>query len=423
MQIEEIKEIVKDQRSSIEKKFKEEKIIEREGLNYIKNFIKHPNIVAVLGVRRSGKSILSLLLSKQVKKSFYYINFDDERLIGIKTEDLNKILQSFYELYGDAQLIILDEIQNISGWELFVNRLRTTKRIIVTGSNSQLLSGELATHLTGRYIDFILYPFSFKETLDFKPEIYLTEDRAKIRVQLNNYIHGSSFPEFRKFGSAIVVKIYEDIINKDCIRRYKTRDEETFKELAKYLISNFSCEFTYSQLSKIFKIKDVHTVKNYVSYVKNAFLIIVLERFSPKLKQQYIAPKKVYSIDQGFCNFIGFKLSKNIGKIFENIVCIQLFRRKSRERNIEIYYWKDFQQNEVDFVVKKNQKIKQLIQVCYDISDIKTKEREIKALLKASKELKCKNLTIITNEKKGYEKINGERIDFIPLWEWLLGEE
>src|SRR3989344_797207 len=275
MELNILKRIIEEQRKELEKKFNEENIIERENTNEEKKFLKYPNILAILGVRRSGKSIFSLIISKQLK-NFAYINFDDERLLNVKTEDLNKILQAFYELQDNVDLIILDEIQNINGWELFVNRLRRTKKIIVTGSNSNLLSGELATHLTGRYIDIKLFPFSFKEILSFKPNINLTEDIAKLKKELKKYIEGSGFPEFLKFGSAIVIRIYEDIINKDCLRRHKVEKEKTFRELSNYLISNFSSEFTYSKLSKIFNIKDVHTVKNYVNYLKEAFLIIVL---------------------------------------------------------------------------------------------------------------------------------------------------
>ncbi|MBN2014594.1 MAG: ATP-binding protein [Candidatus Altiarchaeota archaeon] len=425
-----LENIIKDQKREIERKFKEEKILKREYVNYTRKFLEYPNILAILGVRRGGKSIFSLLLSKQFergKEKAAYINFDDERLIWAKTEDLNKILQVFYGLYGDVKLIILDEVQNIEGWELFANRLRRTKKVIITGSNSRLLSGELATHLTGRYIDHLLYPFSFRETLDFKPDIGLTEDNAKIRKKLQEYIEGSGFPEYRKFGSEIISRIYRDIISKDCINRYKIRDEETFRELANYLISNFSGEFTYSKLSRVFGIKDVHTTKNYVSYIRDAFLIVVLERFSPKLKQQVIAPKKVYAVDQGLCNFISFKLSKNQGKIFENIVCIDLLREKSVNSHVGVYYWKDHQGREVDFVVKEKSKIKELIQVCYDIEDLETKEREINALIRAGEELRCNNLTVVTDDYEAEETTENQKtkrkIRFIPLWRWLLREK
>jgi hypothetical protein len=420
MQIETLKKIISEQREEFEKAFREEQIIERERIEYVKQFLTHPNILAILGVRRSGKSIFALLLAKEINENFGYINFDDERLIGAKTEDLDKILQAFYELYGDIKLVIIDEPQNVAGWELFANRLRRTKKVIITGSNSQLLSGELATHLTGRHIDFTLYPFSFTEILNFKPNIYLTSDIAKIQRQLDSYLKGSGFPEFRKFGSSIIEHIYHDIINKDCLDRHEIKNKKTFKELSNYLISNFSNEFTYSKLSNIFNIKDVHTVKNYIDYLKEAFIIVVLDRFSPKLKQQVIAPKKVYVIDHGVCNFLSFKLSKNSGNLLENVICVELLRRKSVNYCLEVYYWKDYQQNEVDFVIKEGQKIKSLIQACYDLSDLETKEREIKSLVKASKELKCKDLFIINRDKDGEEIIKGLKIKFIPLWKWLL---
>lgn len=418
MEIELIKHVIEEQKKEMEDKFKAGSIIERAGTNNIKKFISHPNILAILGVRRCGKSILSMLLSKKLNEKSAYINFDDERLVCIKTEDLNKVLQAFYELYGDVSLLIFDEMQNIHGWELFANRLRRTKKVIITGSNSQMLSGELATHLTGRYIDFTLYPFSFKELLGFKPNIYLTEDIAKARKKLKEYIEGSGFPEFFNFGPSIVVKIYENIITKDCISRHKIREEKSFKEMASYLVSNYSNEFTYSAISRLIGIKDVHTVKNYVKYLEEAFLVIVLKRFSPRLKQQIIAPKKVYNIDHGLCNFVGFKVEKNITRIFENIVCVELIRRCSA--NTKIYYWRDHAEKEIDFLVKEGMNVSQLIQVCYDISDEKTKSREIASLLKGSDELRCNNLLIITDDEDKEEKIEGKKIKYIPLWKWLL---
>src|SRR3990167_3805767 len=205
MEIEILKRIITGQREEFERNFKEFPIIKRNNLDYVKPFLLRPNILAILGVRRSGKSVFSILLAKELKENFGYINFDDERLMSLKTEDLDKILQAFYELYGEIRLIILDEPQNVIGWELFVNRLRRTKKVVITGSNSNLLSGELATHLTGRYIDFTLYPLSFKEILNFKPNIYLVEDIAKVQRQLDRYMNESGFPEFKKFGSTAVL--------------------------------------------------------------------------------------------------------------------------------------------------------------------------------------------------------------------------
>jgi len=416
------KSIIKEQREELENIEKEEKIIERTGLNKSKESLKYPNILAILGIRRCGKSIFSYLLAKPHK--FAYINFDDERLAGLKSEDLNKILESFYELYENIDYIILDEIQNVDNWELFVNRLRRTKKIILTGSNSKLLFGELSAHLTGRYLDIILFPFSFKEFLKLKEvkenKVYTTQEKAEIMKTLQEYLEIGGFPEAYKFGKGMISKIYEDILTKDILLRYNISKKEEIKKLAKYLITNSSGEVTYSKLARIFNIKHVSTISNWISYLENAFLIFRLERFDFKLKQQFIAPKKVYCIDSGLMNSIGFKFSENKGKVIENEVALELQRRKAKENSFEVYYWKDYQQNEVDFVIKKDRKVEQLIQVSYINSKEEIREREINALLKASKELRCKNLIVITWDYETEEKFDGENIKFVPLWKWLL---
>src|SRR3989338_822211 len=416
------KSIIKEQREELEKIEKEEKIIERTGLNKSKESLKYPNILAILGIRRCGKSILSYLLAKPHK--FAYINFDDERLAGLKSEDLNKILESFYEIYENIDYIILDEIQNVENWELFVNRLRRTKKIILTGSNSKLLSGELSTHLTGRYLDIILFPFSFKEFLKLKEvkenKAYTTKEKAEIMKALQEYLEIGGFPEAYKFGRGMISKIYEDILTKDILLRHNITKREEIKKLAKYIITNSSEEITYSKLARIFNIKHVSTISNWISYLENSFLIFRLERFDFKLKQQFIAPKKVYCIDSGLMNTIGFKFSENRGKVIENEVALELQRRKAKENSFEVYYWKDYQQNEVDFIIKKDKKIESLIQVSYINSKEEIKEREINALLKASKKLRCKNLIVITWDYETEEKFGGEIIKFVPLWKWLL---
>ncbi len=417
------KSIIKEQREELEKIEREEKIIERTNLEESKIALKYPNILAILGIRRCGKSIFSYLLAKPHK--FAYINFDDERLAGLKSGDLNKILESFYEIYGDIEFIILDEIQNIDNWELFVNRLRRTKKIILTGSNSKLLSGELSTHLTGRYLNKLLFPFSFKELLklkDFKENnVYTTQEKAKIMGLLQEYLELGGFPEAYKFGRGIILRIYEDILTKDILLRHNITKREEIKKLAKYLITNSSGEITYSKLAKIFNIKHVSTISNWISFLENAFLIFRLERFDFKLKQQFIAPKKVYCIDSGLVNSIGFQFSENKGEIIENEAALELQRRKAIDKSLEVYYWKNHQQNEVDFVLKRDKKIESLIQVSYINSKEEIKEREINSLIKASKELKCKNLVVITWDYESEEKFYGEEIKFVPLWNWLLG--
>lgn len=416
------KTIIKEQREEIEIIEKKENIIERELSFKLKQFLDYPNILAITGVRRCGKSIFSHLLVKG--KGFGYINFDDERLTGVKTEDLNKILQAFYEFYGDIDYIILDEVQDIKGWELFANRLRRTKRVIITGSNSKLLSGELATHLTGRYIDVTLFPFSFREFLTFnqikKTTVYTTREKAEILKFLNNYLQIGGFPEINKFGKAILARIYNDTVSKDILLRHKIKKTEEIKQLARYLVSNFCQEISYRKLAKTLEVKHLSTLSKWISYLEQSFLVFRLERFAFKLKQQFIAPKKIYCIDNGIINAIGFNFSENAGQFMENAVAVELQRKRSLNPLTEIYYWKDHRQNELDFLIKSGKKVTQLIQVTHSTSRDEIKEREIKALLKAHQDLNCNNLLIITWDFEGEERIKGQKIKFVPLWRWLL---
>lgn len=418
------KPIIQEQRKELEDISKQEIIIDREGLAKAKSYLCHPNILAVLGIRRSGKSIFSYLLAKG--GNYGYINFDDERLGAVKTEDLNSILEAMYGLYGDVEYVVLDEVQNVDGWELFANRLRRTKKVILTGSNSQLLSGELATRLTGRYIDFVLLPFSFREYMNLKQievkESYTTQEKSAIIKQALAYIESGGFPEADKFGRQMLLRIYEDIITKDIIMRYKIRKIEEFKQFARYLVSNSGKEITYSKLAEIFKLKHPLTASKWVSYIENSFLLFRLERFSFKLKQQFIAPKKVYCIDTGIINTIGFKFSEDKGRLMENKIAVEL-RRKAYGKGIEIYYWKDHRQNEVDFVVKQGKKIIQLIQATYANERMDINERELKSLVNAGRELKCSRLSIITWDYSGTLTYAKRKVELIPLWKWLSMEK
>ncbi|UCF08497.1 MAG: ATP-binding protein, partial [Thermoplasmata archaeon] len=327
-------------------------------------------------------------------------------------------------LYGDIEHIVLDEIQNVEKWELFANRMRRTKKVIITGSNSQLLSGELATHLTGRYIDCRLYPFSFREYLKYKQykpqKVHTTREKAKLKKFLNEYLKLGGLPEVHIIGKGILPRIYEDIITKDIVLRYGIRKREELKNLARYLVTNFSNEISYSKLSRILDIRHVSTVSNWISYLEQAFLIIKLERFDFKLKRQFVAPKKVYCIDNGIVSSVGFGLSENTGRIMENTMAVDLLRKVAIEPALEVYYWKDHQQNEVDFVVKKGPKVEQLIQVTYANEKREINERETKSLIKASKELRCKNVFIITWDYEDEEIIDKKTIKYIPIWKWLM---
>jgi predicted AAA+ superfamily ATPase len=231
------KETIREQRADIEKAGSRGDIVQREQHAYASRFIRHPNILAITGVRRSGKSIFSYLLAKG--SNFGYVNFDDERIDPVRAEDLNRILAAMYALYGDVDTIVLDEVQKAPKWELFASRLRVTKKLIVTGSNSTLLSGELATHLTGRYIDVAVHPFSFREFMTgFGKQIaYTTFERAQIISQLGGYLEVGGFPEAKTVGPEILSRIYGDIVSKDVVQRYNIRKAEVARHLATYLVS------------------------------------------------------------------------------------------------------------------------------------------------------------------------------------------
>ena len=426
MHTEDIKHVITSQREEMEELFKREKIIERDIITErLKKYLSHPNILAILGVRRCGKSLFSWILLNNEK--YGYINFFDERLTSLKAEELERVLQAFYELYGDIEYIIFDEIQNICGWERFISRLRTSKKIIITGSNSQLLSGELSTFLTGRHIDFELFPFNFKEYLTLnnirveKDWMYSTRRVAEVKKMLENYILTGGFPETYKFGKKILETIYSDIIENDILRRYGVKKPHALRELAKYTLSNFSNEITFNKLKNIINLKDVHTVSRYVNYLCNAYLFFLVERFSFKLKEQFLAPKKIYCIDTGLINLLSFRASENRGRLIENLVLVELLRRKSYLFNDwEVYYWRDYQQAEVDFVIKDRLRVKHLIQVTNASGIDEIDARQIKSLTKASKQLKCKELSIFTWDMEDIIEKDGKKIKCIPLWKWLL---
>ncbi len=427
MDVNTIKGVILDQRSQIEYTFEKEKIIKRE-ITGIDKYLSHPNILVILGIRRCGKSTLSVEILKE--KKFAYINFDDDRLVKLEVSDLNKVLQAFYELYGnDLEYIILDEVQEVYGWEKFAARLRVSKKLVVTGSNSKLLSGELATSLTGRHIDFILFPFSFKEYLDYiglkVPSVMTTEEKASLTVAINKYLKSGSFPETFIFGAPIIKQIYTDIITKDVVKRHKIKNEVDLRSVSAFLMSNISREFTYSSIRKLTDVKQQVTISKWIKYLEDAYLFFEVNRFSFQLKESIFAPKKIYSVDNGLSIYLSPTLSDRTGILMENAVAIELFRRRSKytyTNPFDIFYWKDHLQREVDFVIKHDKKISQLIQVTY-ISDRKAlNEREIKNLLIASETLHCSNLLVITWDYEAEEKADGKTIKFIPLWKWLLSQ-
>jgi hypothetical protein len=417
-----IKEIVlqhkKEKENLLSKKY-----VLREKLDFARKFLETTLIKVVTGPRRAGKSVFSCLLLR--KKDFAYLNFDDENLLKINSSD--EIIKGIFEVYGEAKIILFDEIQNFKNWELFVNKLqRRDFNLILTGSNARLLSKELATSLTGRYIPIEILPFSFKEFLrarDIKiKEIELPEIKGKILNHLTEYLNNGGFPEVvvkNMEAKSYLDTLVDAILLKDVVKRYKVRFPQKIYDLFLYLVSNFTNEFSFTSLRKSLNFNSTRTVQNYLEYLEEAYLIFLINRFSFKLKEQIKTPKKIYLVDNGFVLAKSFQFSQDLGKLMENLVFQELLKRGWKP-NQNIFYYQTRNKREVDFIIKEGIKIKELIQVAYQLNALETQKREIKSLIEAGQELKCSNLNIITWDTEKEEEVNGKKIRIIPLWRWLL---
>jgi len=376
----------------------------------------------VIGVRRSGKSTICHKILKQNEINYAYVNFDDERLYNLKTEDLNALLEALYMVYGNFRYLFCDEIQNIPSWFLFVNRLLRQKiRLVITGSNAKLLSSELSTHLTGRYNQIELFPFSFSEILDYK-NISANDDStlgiARRKSAFEEYLSQGGFPELFevKNKKAYIRNLFNSIIARDIKQRFSVRYPEALQKMADYLTDTPCSEINYKSLAKQFSFGSSHTAENYVNYLRQAYLLIGLQKFSFKSRER-IRNEKNYVIDTAFISTAkeGFS-EQNFGWRLENIVCIELLRRRNQTLN-DVYYYKNGY--EVDFVLCNDNSVVELIQVSADISAPKTFNREINALLRASTQLRCNKLTLITlNEDKTYTT-DGVIINIVSVLNWL----
>ncbi len=417
--------LLRDQKQELEECLGKKRIIQREAEGCFGAASRSKLVKVISGVRRCGKSVFAYTSLKD--QNFAYMNFDDERLVN---PDTNQILPSFYEIYGrDFKFIFLDEIQNLKRWELFVNRLhRAGFNLFITGSNARLLSKELATHLTGRQMTIELFPFSFREYLkaaNFKEDVRTTKGSSILKHELGNYLGLGGFPEIivEKENPKIYLReLYRMIIDRDVLNRHNIAYKKTFREIALSLLSNPGRGTSYNRIKNQFGLGSEHTVKNYLSYLEEAYMFHLLSRFSYKSVEVEKSEKKVYAIDTGLICHLSLRFTEDYGYVYENAVALDLLRRKACDPALEMFYWKNPQHMEVDFVLKHGLKVEQLIQVCYNLDDYKTKQREVKALLKASKELRCRNLLVITSEKEGEETIDGKRITYVPLWRYLLQE-
>ncbi len=379
----------------------------------------------IIGVRRSGKSTLCFNVLKSLNKKFAYVNFDDERFSELQTSDLNTILEGLYKIYGDFNYLFLDEIQNIEGWHLFVNRLlRQRMHVIVTGSNAKLLSGELATHLTGRNDQIELYPFSFAEWCLCKKVDTLsktTKAEALRRAAFDDYLKQGGFPELihKNNKTRYVGNLVSNILKRDIEQRHKIMYTEAFEQLSHHLMNISPVTIVESELAETVGLKSSHTINNYIAFLKEAYLLIGVKKYSTKSRQR-VRAEKVYPIDVALMDgrpdaFAG----ENVGWRLETIVCIELLRR-NRPIDRDVYYYKSAGGYEADFVVCRNNIVEEIYQVSYDISKEKTRKREIRGLLAAAKETKCDNLYLITDFHREDLTVEDKLIKIVPAHDWLI---
>ncbi|PIU51891.1 hypothetical protein COS91_02065 [Candidatus Desantisbacteria bacterium CG07_land_8_20_14_0_80_39_15] len=397
----------------------------------------------IVGIRRCGKTYFMFLFIKHLlddenvnKNQILYLNFENRKLHPLKESYFNdivdfvyaeKLLDRFKKIY-----LFLDEAQNINGWEKqlrsIYDEFKGKVKIVISGSNASLLKKDYAALLTGRHLTINLYPLSFKEFLNFNnfsvnnKKIFTEREKSLIRKYLTEYIKSGGFPEVvlaDEYKEDILQQYFGDIITRDIISRERIRkDAFLVEEIAAYLINNISNLFSLRKISNFFgssgnKIS-VPTLQNYLRFFENAFLFIPIRIFSYKIRERLQHPQKIYCIDAGLISALSSKSSPDWGRLYENTVAVELKRKKC-----EIYYWKDYRYNEVDFVIKKGLKISTLIQVCYDMNK-DNYEREASSLIKCSKELKCKDLLIITDDEEREFKESGITIKSIPLYKFLL---
>ncbi|MCQ2272050.1 MAG: ATP-binding protein [Bacteroidales bacterium] len=399
---------------------KNEKLCVREEESLIE--LTSPQAQVVIGVRRSGKSTLCFQALENAGANYAYADFDDERLSTITAAELNDVLEVLYKIYGDFNCLFLDEIQNVKGWHLFVNRLlRQKMHVVLTGSNANLLSGELATHLSGRAKEIHLYPLTFAEYClmkDVDTQSNTTKSKAARRAAFDNYMKQGGFPELLSILDArtYVIDLVNNILKRDIEQRYKISYKSAFEQMAHHLLNVTPTLSNAADLAKIFHFKSEHTAKNYLEYLKQAFLLVGVKKYAHKSRTR-MTQEKLYAVDVAMMNqradaFAG----ENLGWRLENVVLLHLLR-KCKVNGWDIYYMKE-RSGECDFLICEGQNVLQAIQVSYDISQAKTRKREINGLLLASQLTQCTNLLLLTDYEYGEVDLNNHHISIRPVYDW-----
>lgn len=386
-------------------------------------------VISIIGPRRAGKTYYSFQLSGKVP-SYIYLNFEDSRLYGLSYSDLRDIVRVYVEIYGkEPRYLFLDEVQNMEKWEIAVREIHDLRkyRLIITGSSSKLLSKEIATQLRGRTLSYLLLPFSFREFLRAKSvdvSKYLSKDEsAKIKHHLLEYMEFGGFPDVVLYDMKTkILREYADLILfRDFVERHHIKNVNIARFLHTFVIQNFSKEVSVNAIFNRVKSMGIRVSKNtvydYLSKLEDTAFFFFLKKYSkkPQLRESY--PKKLYLCDTGLAKIV--RTSEDTGKLMENIVFLEFLRKTNENPLIDLFYWKDYKQREVDFVVKEGDKIKQLVQVTYELTP-ENERREIENLIKAGKMLGCNNLTVITWDQEGIVKKDGRKVRIVQLWRWLL---
>ncbi len=394
----------------------------RKHIQDVAPYLETNVIKLITGPRRAGKSVYALQILSG--KNYAYLNFDDTQLLGAFNEDA--VMQALAEVYPGYEYLLLDEIQNLDSWDAWVSKLyRRGVNLVITGSNANLLSSEMSTLLTGRYVEIQILPFSMEETLKYREapvNAELPDEKAKLFIEMDDYLKKGGYPEIvknREIEQAYLTALFDSIILKDVAQRHKIRKITELYDLADYLISNYSNPLSYNEIAEELSLGSVTTVKKFCGYLAEPYLFFYLPRFNNKLKEMKKAPRKVYVVDNGLIYTRSFELSSNNGRQLENMVFIELLRR-GYDLKKSLFYYRTSNDKEVDFVIRDGRKVTSLIQVSYDISKTKTRERELDALVKASEELKCDNLMLITWNHDGSVEYRGKSIRIISMDKWFI---
>lgn len=414
-----MKTIILNQRKERDELVSRPYLMRRNNQN-VEVLLKSPLIKLITGPRRVGKSTQALLMLRN--KNFAYLNFDNNSLLEAWNPEL--VMRMLDEVYPDYEYILLDEVQNLESWDLWVSQLyRMGKNLVITGSNAKMLSSEMATVLTGKYVQIEMLPFSLEEFFDWNQlDLHSpkSEQKTDFILLTDDYLKHGGYPEvvaLRQLSRSYLDTLFDSIIWKDVAKRHKVRNITDLNNLAMYLVSNFCNPISANDLAKELGLSSVNTTKKYMDYLHEPYLFYYLSRYNNKLKLMQKAPRKVYLVDNGFITSKSFSLSENLGRLLENQVFIELLRR-GYDVEKTMFYYRSRNDKEVDFVLRKANKVETLVQVCYDMSSPKTEKREVESIVECAEELNCNNLIIVTyNDKRVIEK-KDYKINVVPILEF-----